>query len=701
MRRFPLLCSLLFLFTIATAQPGNKLYPTTTKSLVVFQLKDFEKVPISKAPLRVAAANGSVAYEGKTDKNGVWECLLPINQAYWISVGDSENVGQVTIPNKPSTITRHTTYFHGWINGKLYGVERPLFNMMPPADGQAVIDMEFVGLQGQPLVGETVTLTADGSQKVYVDSTDANGKVQMRVPIGENYSLAVPYNDKFYHFEFPAHGGSYNAKVSYVYAGKQALAEMRAQREASQREYDAYEGLSAAEQRAKRDKNGFKTVFNTIPIRPSQAPFEVKTTEYGYALSLDHNTPVSSPCYTNGLIVAGAGWDSDQLAAVKAETGEPFWTIELEEAGISNINGGDNVIVCATESCTIYVIAAPTGKLLWSKWLATYVLSAPCIADGKVYIGYEDVEGSAAKATTGGIEKPYVMACFDLKTGAIDWQQWISGEVMSSPVADGANLYFNTFSGYSYVLNRENGAVVAEQQLFATSAPTIVGGQVCMSQRDAHNAVARERIALFNPATLALVRASPFQDAPYIDPKSVRKTQFASTANNISLNTGSSSTEIAKAEDIGPEELVGTESIFAVQTFEGSRPLALNGKVYVAQGHVLRCLDAKTLLQVWEWQYPTSLSDDGGACMAPPIAVDGKVVVACMDGALRAFDPASGRIVTSYATGEKHRQQPIAAQGNFYAPCVDGKLAVIQTGNPAIDKWFCWGGNPSRTNTAK
>lgn len=144
---------------------------------------------------------------------------------------------------------------------------------------------------------------------------------------------------------------------------------------------------------------------------------------------------------------------------------------------------------------------------------------------------------------------------------------------------------------------------------------------------------------------------------------------------------------------------MGSTSIFSTQCFEGSRPLLLNGKLYVSQGHVLRCLDAKTLTQAWEWNYPTTLNDDGGAQIAPPIAVGGKVAVACMDGALRIFDPATGRIVMNYVTGRKHRQQPIAMKGNFYAPCADGRLAVIQTKDKSIDGWPCWGGNLARSNS--
>lgn len=272
------------------------------------------------------------------------------------------------------------------------------------------------------------------------------------------------------------------------------------------------------------------------------------------------------------------------------------------------------------------------------------------------------------------------------------------GEVISAPVIAANRLYFNTFAGYSYVLEATKGNVIAEKQLYATAAPTLVGNQAYMSQRDANNAVARERIALFDAEKLDLIRATSFQDAPYLDPDAARKTKYASNAGNLSLNTGFVVPPIGKIATIGPEQLVGSLSIFTQQSWEGSRPLELNGKVYAAQGHVLRCLDAKTLVQVWEWQFPTSLNDDGGACMAPPIAVDGKIAVACMDGAIRLFDPATGRILVNYPTGEKHRQQPIAAKGNFYAPSVNGKLAVVKTENPKIDGWNCWGGNMARTN---
>jgi outer membrane protein assembly factor BamB len=575
-------------------------------------------------------------------------------------------------------------------------VGAPQFNMMPPGDGQALIYMEFIGMDDQPLVREKVTLTADGSKKVYTDSTDAMGKLQMRVPIGENYTMVLAYNANFDHFQFPAHGGSYNARVRYKYAGKQAIERMREERLASQAAYDAYMQLSREEQLKLRDENGHKKLFNLIPIQKADAPFDVKITQNGYVLQ-EGGAPILTPYYVDGLLISGTSWSNRVLAAVDAETGEHQWAVELEEGGISNIEGDDSVVVCATESCTIYAIAAHTGKLLWSKWLAGYVLSAPCIADGHVYIGYED-RTVAKLAPEKAKDREYAMACMDLRTGAIVWQQWILGEPISSAVADGNNLYFNTFAGYTYVLNRENGAIVAEKQLHGTCAPTVFGGQVCMSQRDAQNTVARERIALFHGTTLELAKASAWQDALYLDADAMRKTKFASNADNISLNTGAAESPLAQNHIWGPRELVGSTSIFTTQSFEGSRPLEWKAKLYVTQGQVLRCLETKAFTQIWEWRYPTSLTDDGGTSMAPPILVNGKIVVACMDGTIRVFDPITGQVVTTYATGEKHRQQPIAAKGNFYAPSVDGKLAVVKTGNPAIDKWYCWGGNPRRTN---
>lgn len=696
--RHTTLLSFVFLLFAATclAQPGKNLQPSQTKSLTVFQLRTYDKKPIPKARISVEATAGNLRYEGKTDADGNWQCLLPIKAAYWVNAGDSMHVGQVTIPDKPYSLTKHTTYFNGWIDGKQYVSERPLFNMMPPADGQAVIGFEFDGLQGQPLVGEEVKMVADGTKKEYVSKTDAEGKTQIRVLIGENYTVVMPYNANFDHINFPAHGGSYNAQVHYVYAGKAAIEQMRVDRLASQTAYDAYKNLSREEQRKIRDEEGHKKVFRAIPIKKETAPFTVEKTNYGFDLKARSNAPVVTPCYVDGMIVAGAGWDSDELGAVDAETGQSKWAISLEESGISNVEGGDGVVVCATESCTIYAIAAGTGELLWSKWLADYVLSAPCVADGRVYIGYEDTDGAQV---TGDAEKPYSMACFDLHSGEIIWQQWIRGEVMSSAVASDNYLVFNTFSGHSYVLDRKDGKIVAEKQLFGTSAPIMADGMVFMAQRDGGSNVARERIAAFDPATLELKKSTAWQTALYLDAEAQRKTKFASTADQISLNTGGTGEPIATSGNVGPRELVGSTSIFSTQSHEGSRPLYLGGKIYVSQGHVLRCLDAKTLTQAWEWNYPSTLTDDGGTQIAPPIAVGGKVVVACMDGALRVFDPANGRILTSYVTGRNHRQQPIAIKGNFYAPCTDGRLAVIQTKDKTIDGWPCWGGNMARTNS--
>jgi len=61
-----------------------------------------------------------------------------------------------------------------------------------------------------------------------------------------------------------------------------------------------------------------------------------------------------------------------------------------------------------------------------------------------VFAAYPATAGEGGKAAPEGAN--HVLAAFDLKTGKIDWQLWLDGDVMSAPVAVGEYVYISTFA---------------------------------------------------------------------------------------------------------------------------------------------------------------------------------------------------------------------------------------------------------------
>jgi hypothetical protein len=48
----------------------------------------------------------------------------------------------------------------------------------------------------------------------------------------------------------------------------------------------------------------------------------------------------------------------------------------------------DGLVVFNTESCTLEVVEAVSGKLLWEKWLGDPLLAQPAVMDGRVFMVY-------------------------------------------------------------------------------------------------------------------------------------------------------------------------------------------------------------------------------------------------------------------------------------------------------------------------
>ena len=57
----------------------------------------------------------------------------------------------------------------------------------------------------------------------------------------------------------------------------------------------------------------------------------------------------------------------------------------------------DGLVAFNTESCTVIVVDAKSGKVVWQEWLGDPLMSQPAIANGRLYIAYP---GSAGNQST-------------------------------------------------------------------------------------------------------------------------------------------------------------------------------------------------------------------------------------------------------------------------------------------------------------
>jgi outer membrane protein assembly factor BamB len=221
----------------------------------------------------------------------------------------------------------------------------------------------------------------------------------------------------------------------------------------------------------------------------------------------------SSPVLWKNLVIVqgdsnGPGW----LAAVNKETGKTHWRIQrgngasfatpavAEVAGKWQLlmHGQDKVIsydpatgdqlwecegpatVCANTMCwsgdlvfasggypqqNVFAIRADrSGTIVWRKKWKCYVPSM--LIDGELLYVPQD-QG--------------VLLCVDAKTGKEHWSKRLSGDVTSSPVLAGGNLYVTTETGKTSVFRSSKNLVeISESDLGERcyTTPTIVGERI-------------------------------------------------------------------------------------------------------------------------------------------------------------------------------------------------------------------------------
>ena len=694
---------ILFSFSTVFAQK-KQIYPTETKAKLTLFLKDFAKKPIAKAEITLEEQEGNLRFSARTNKNGYAEFLVPNGRVYFINIEDSLHFDLVNIKKDPNLMVRHTTYFQGAVNGKVWQITSPGFNMMPPQDGLATIEFHFIGNNRQPLVGEEVTMAGITNNKATKGSTDINGRLVLKVPIGDEYVIMVRHNQNFDHLRFPKNGGSYNAKITYGYAGSEKIDQAIRQRAINDSLYNIYLAKTKDEPRNIRDEEWHKTVFQPVPVRPV-TPFLKKTeTQDGFNLEMPTSSQVATPFYLNGKIYTNGGFETGEIHCIDAHTGNLEWSLNLGETGASTFSGQDNTVVVVTESCTIYAIDAIAGTLRWSKWLSNYVLSAPTVDNGNVFIAYQDHHGAEFFKSdenennineTDWKEISHSIACFELSTGEPRWQRWIEGEVISAAVAHENHLYLNTFKGMSYKFDQANGQILAVAENFGTCAPVIRNGTIFMSQRGEKDGATFERMAAFNVSNLSLHSAGEWIVAPWLDPSVQTLSQYRRDTRNADIGIGYIGQENTSDQQ---GTLMGVSGVLERQSFQGSRPLLYNGRLYVTMGDQFQCLNAETLKPVWKNGLEGDIRRIGGQLASPPALAGGHLILACQNGKVNVVNPANGSTLKQFVTGENIRHQPIVMNGWIYVPS-KGKIICLNTHEPRYTGWSAWGGNFSRDNS--
>lgn len=434
------------------------------------------------------------------------------------------------------------------------------------------------------------------------------------------------------------------------------------------------------------------TKFRKGHVTPKKhLPAAKVTKDGGFELRMPSNAPITTPTFYDGKIFVSGGFRSKEFYAFDAKTGKAVWGLDLDDDGPSTAACADGKCAFNTESCTIFTVDANTGKLLWSAWLGDPLTSAPAIADGRVFTSYP--AGGHAKAS-------HVLIAFDLDSGKIEWQRWIDSDIQSAPVVADGKVFASSFGGNIYRFDPKSGEILSARKVRATSAPTVVDGQLLYSLRaEGDGEAAAEALAIVGGDGKA--RRTAKKSAVYLDSRVQDASKFAAAGLALDAANGFGGGAPSSANAQAAKHNVGKANVSTMQAHQGSRMLAFANNIVAAMGDEVVCSDSTTGERLWSYKVKGDLADSGGALVTAPAAAGGSVFVGTLEGEVLRMDPEGGKVQTRFAVGAPVRSQPIMADGWIYVGTENGRLVAIDSKSPDVTGWETWGGDSARTGLAK
>jgi outer membrane protein assembly factor BamB len=204
---------------------------------------------------------------------------------------------------------------------------------------------------------------------------------------------------------------------------------------------------------------------------PKPLAFTTPDGRRGWKQKIPGGRPLTTPAVAGGVLYVGGGFGSHEFYALDARTGARVWSFRTGDDGPTAAVVDEGCVTYNTESCTLFVHDARTGKLLWHRWLGDPLMSQPAIGDGRLFMAYP------------GKDRSHHLVCFELRTGKVLWDQRIAAEVITAPVLDGSSVHVATADGTLYRFDAKTGKLLWSSKCNVTSAPRIVGGKVYISQR--------------------------------------------------------------------------------------------------------------------------------------------------------------------------------------------------------------------------
>ena len=425
-----------------------------------------------------------------------------------------------------------------------------------------------------------------------------------------------------------------------------------------------------------------------LEVNPNlpQETFKLDDGRKGWKVKLQNPLPLATPAVADGKVYVGGGFGSYEFYAIDAESGKPLWLFHCGDDGPTAAVAEKGRVAFNTESCILYILDGKTGKKLWGKWLGDPLMSQPAIYEDKVLMTFPNQKGG------------HSLSCMGLEDGKEFWTQDIPGEVISAPVIADGKVYATTLEGSVHCFNIANGAKLFSKEHQATSAPWIWNGEIYVSLREDETQIQGGKEVSVRNEGQGRITSSGIRDneklwamqrADYLNYESTSEYAAAQKSLDASVGFGSAPTS-AKLEQ--GEMNLGVASVSGVWAYQGSRPTIINGQSFTSMGDTLKALDPVSGKVLWK-RYIKIKDSPGGRPFSPPSYASGKLYIGAVSGEIICLDAKDGTELWRYNCGETVRFQPAVANGKVYWGTDAGTVFCVDDKDPEATGWFMWGGN--------
>src|SRR5207249_169900 len=209
---------------------------------------------------------------------------------------------------------------------------------------------------------------------------------------------------------------------------------------------------------------------STLPASP--VAFQDDSTGFaGWRIKIEPGRAVPTPAADGERLFVGGGFGSYDFYSFDARTGRPVWRLHTSDDGPTAAVLTEGFAVFNTESCTLEVVEAASGKVVWEKWLGDPLLAQPAVMNGRVFMVYPK-------------DGDHRLGAFTLKQGQPLWETRLDHDVITAPIVAEGKVYISTFDGNCWCIEPDTGRVKWSQQMQATSAPWVYQGDVYVSHRE-------------------------------------------------------------------------------------------------------------------------------------------------------------------------------------------------------------------------